>query len=93
MIVAMEYREYPAENVLGVSHEYNGPRHHHTGRPQVTSDPFMSHLLRHFRGPLINTSFNYHGMPIALGMDSIIKNHTMQLKRNSNIHTVVIQNA
>lgn len=92
MIVAMEYKEYPAENVLGVSHEYHGPRHHHTGRPQVTDDPFMEHILRQVGGPLINTSFNYHGMPIALGMDSIIDNHMMQLKRNSNIHTVVIQN-
>lgn len=95
MIVAMEYKEYPIESMLGAAHEYQRPYHHHTGRPQVVSDSdtFMQIVLKHVGQPLINTSFNYHGYPIALGMESIIANHMMQHQKDKSFHTVVIQNA
>lgn len=95
MIIAMEYMEYPEDSYKGVTHEYQRPYHHHTGRPQVIphDDLFMTHVLHANGGMLINTSFNFHGHPIAFDMESIIKNHMMQLALNPNIHTVVIKNA
>lgn len=94
MIVAMEYVEHPGDELRGVAHEYQVPYHHHTGRPQVVPDTdwLMSRLLTRMDRPLINTSFNYHGMPIALGMDSVIKNHMMQYQRDPSTLTLVITN-
>lgn len=94
MIIAMEYLEHPEESYRGVTHEYLRPYHHHTGRPQVIrhDDLFMTHVLHANGGMLINTSFNFHGKPIAFDMESIIDNHMMQLARNPFIHTVVIKN-
>ena len=93
MIVGMEYKEYPLDQQLGIAHEYNVPHHHHTGRPQVvrTNDDLMQNLL-HRVGPLINTSFNFHGHPIPLGMSSIVDNHMMQYRRDPSIKTIVVQN-
>jgi len=94
MICAMEYHEHPWPEMLGIAHEYQEPYRHHTGRPQVlnTSDVFMTKLLEDFGHPLINTSFNFHGQPIALGMDSIINNHVMQYRCDQSFTTVVIKN-
>lgn len=94
MICAMEYKEHPWQDQMGIAHEYQHPYHHHTGRPQVVGndDPFMLQLLNVIGHPLINTSFNYHGQPIALDMESIIKNHMMQHQRDPQFTTVVIQN-
>lgn len=93
MIVAMEYAEYPLEEYMGIAHGYNWPYRHHTGRPQVIGqgDALMSALLHEFGGALINTSFNYHGRPIALGMDSIVSNHLMMMDRESDVVTTVIR--
>jgi carbamoyltransferase len=95
MIIAMEYMEYLEESYKGVTHEYQRPHHHHTGRPQVIphDDLFMTHVLHAHGGMLINTSFNFHGQPIAFDMESIIRNHMMQLALNPLIQTVVIKNA
>ena len=94
MIMGMEYKEYPLEKQLGIAHEYNIPHHHHTGRPQVVppNDSLMLNLLNE-HGPLINTSFNFHGQPIALGMSRVVENHMMQHKRDESFKTVVISNA
>ena len=94
MIVAMEYAEHPLEDTLGVAHEYFYPHHHHTGRPQVIdrTDTVMNVVLKSYGGMLINTSFNFHGKPIAFDMETIIKNHIEEYSRNSNITTVVIAN-
>lgn len=95
MICAMEYQEYPEDHLLGIAHEYQYPYHHHTGRPQVVGaeDPFMLQLLNSVGHPLINTSFNFHGQPIALDMESIVRNHMLQYQRDPSFTTVVIQNA
>lgn len=94
MIVAMEYVTAPPDRLMGVAHEYRWPYSHCTGRPQVIdrNDHFMNALLGEFGGVLINTSFNYHGQPIALGVDSIVKNHMMMLEREPDIHTCIIRN-
>jgi predicted NodU family carbamoyl transferase len=94
MIMAMEMKEHPLDNMLGCTHEYHRPTKHHTCRPQVVgpSDGVMTKMLSAFGHPLINTSFNYHGMPIAFDMPSIIQNHNMQHQRDNDFHTVVIQN-
>jgi carbamoyltransferase len=94
MVIAMEYAEYPYDWYSGVAHSYTNPYRHHTGRPQVVdrSDTFMDALLDEFGGVLINTSFNYHGRPIALGMDSVVSNHMAEHQHNSSITTAVISN-
>lgn len=94
MIVAMEYQEAPQDHELGAAHPYHWPYAHHTGRPQVIhrDDKLMSTILAAHGGMLINTSFNYHGKPIAWGMESIISNHMMQQQRDPSIKTVVITN-
>lgn len=60
-----------------------GGAHHYpltdewTCRPQVTDDMFMVSLLKDF-GPLINTSFNYHGTPIVFDQKQIEYSHNME---------------
>lgn len=95
MICALQYSEHPWDHQLGTAHEYWHPYHHHTGRPQVigADDRFMLQLLTSIGHPLINTSFNVHGQPIALGMEQIVKNHVLQHQRDPSFTTVVIKNA
>lgn len=95
MIVAMELAEHPLSEHMGVVHEYNHPHKYHTCRPQVASgsDALMQSLLRDHGGVLINTSFNFHGKPIAFDMPSIVENHMLQNRRDADFHTVVVTNA
>lgn len=94
MVCALEYKTMPSEALSGIAHRYNNPRLHYTGRPQVIryNDTFMNVVLKFWGAPLINTSFNYHGKPIAYDMKSVIDNHMLQLQRDPNITTVVIKN-
>lgn len=92
MIMAMNYRtEELALLVEGAAHKYMVPYLQYTGRPQVVGDDdiLMAALLKVY-GPLINTSFNYHGKPIAFDTQAIVENHRAQRARNENIQTVVI---
>lgn len=93
MIVAMEYEHQPS-GMEGIAHRYWWPAEYFTGRPQVVkhTDNFMTEVLLAFNHPLINTSFNFHGKPIAMGMESIIDNHMMQYRRDNSFQTVVIKN-
>lgn len=51
-----------------------------TCRPQLVDDhPIYSRLCKEF-GPLINTSFNYHGVPIVFNEQQIIHSHNAQAK-------------
>jgi predicted NodU family carbamoyl transferase len=94
MITAMEFKDPPGRDMLGITHGYMWPYRHFTGRPQVVSntDALMTQILNAVGHPLINTSFNFHGKPIPLGMDRVIENHMMQLRRNPKFFTVVIKN-
>lgn len=92
MILAMEYR-HPPLKMLGAAHEYLYPFHgHYTGRPQVINDSNLDPLVDVLNsvGPLINTSFNYHGKPIAFDMSSVIENHQLQRANNDKFHTLVV---
>jgi predicted NodU family carbamoyl transferase len=84
-------REINSHLAPGASHYYplTGKS---TCRPQIVSesDVLMNSLLDEF-GPLINTSFNYHGVPIAFEADSIEYSHDKQ-NGAGNITTVVINN-
>jgi carbamoyltransferase len=93
MVIALEHQEYPDESIAGVTHKYLAPYVHHTSRPQVTSDPWVIGVLQAFDGILINTSFNYHGRPIAFDTQSVVENHHQQLVRDPSTTTVVITNA
>lgn len=96
MIVAMEYKDHPTDVLRGVAHMYMQPDGsvYYTGRPQVVDqrDPFMMMLLGHFGHPLINTSFNFHGQPIAFESEHVIKNHMMERQRDPSFETIVITN-
>lgn len=94
MVCALEYKSPPMESMEGVAHTYEWPYKHSTGRPQTIHqyDAFLGDVFEYTPAPLINTSFNYHGMPIALGMESIINNHMMQYQRDNSFSTVVIKN-
>ena len=93
MILALEYHEKIADLYPGAAHRYKFPFYSHsTGRPQVIgeilNDPVVDVLLT--KGPLINTSFNYHGKPIAFDMPSVIENHQLQRVNNPNFNTLVV---
>jgi len=93
MICALEHRETPPENFRGAAHQYKYPFHlHFTGRPQVLNNSFTDPLINVLEkiGPLINTSFNYHGKPIAFDMPSIIENHQLQRTSNNKFNTLVV---
>lgn len=94
MITALEYKDTVPEHLRGIAHAYKHPFQHETGRPQVIDDTdmFLRRIIQHFNSPLINTSFNFHGQPIAFDMPSVIHNHRLQRQRDPQIQTVVIHN-
>lgn len=75
MIVTRTYRRGVAETMQGAAHLY--PDGQYTGRPQITEDPMMLGLLD-AHGPLVNTSFNFHGVPIVRSPEQILDTHTKQ---------------
>jgi len=76
MITTRAYKPGMAEQVLGAAHFY--PEENvYTGRPQITADPMMVALLNEY-GPLVNTSFNFHGVPIVRSPDQILRTHMAQ---------------
>ena len=50
-----------------------------TCRPQIVEDTIYNSLCHAF-GPLINTSFNYHGVPIVFNAEQIVRSHNAQCK-------------
>jgi predicted NodU family carbamoyl transferase len=78
MIMARSYcNGYP--HMLGDGFHYYPLTGDYTCRPQVTEDPLIVKLLNEF-GPLINTSFNYHGMPIVRSTQDILYSHQQERK-------------
>lgn len=76
MIVTRTYRPGMEERVFGAAHYYPD-RQVYTGRPQITADPMMVALLEK-HGPLVNTSFNFHGVPIVMSLEQILDTHVRQ---------------
>jgi carbamoyltransferase len=61
----------------------------YTCRPQTTKDPLMMELLEEL-GPLINTSFNVHGVPIVFTQAQIEASHIYENQR-SQITTILME--
>lgn len=91
MIITREYRPDMESGVQGAAHHY--PLENvYTGRPQITADPMMVALLEE-HGPLVNTSFNFHGVPIVRSPEQIIATHVAQLNEAPDLDptTIVIR--
>ena len=97
MIITRDYKD----NVD--SDFYDGIMHNYpflglsTGRPQIINeqdDSDMYSLLSVFGGVLINTSFNYHGVPIVFDKESIEYTHQKQQEKAPlmGFKTIVIRN-
>lgn len=91
MILTRNYkhRDY-AMQMLGAAHYYPD-RDVYTARPQISDDKILGILLDEY-GPLVNTSFNYHGYPIVHTTEDIIQSHKLQNQAVSDldIKTIVI---
>ena len=89
MVVTRDVKPHYVDSIKGGSHFYK-LQSRHTCRPQIVSagDVVMQELLN-AHGPLINTSFNYHGVPIAFDKETIEYSHGMQ-RKFSNIKTIVV---
>lgn len=90
MVVTRNVKHEYIDKMRGGSHEYKLTSRH-TCRPQIVSDndSLMAPLLNTF-GPLINTSFNYHGVPIAFDAETVEYSHAMQ-RKFSDIKTIVVK--
>ena len=90
MIVTRDVKLSAMDKLQGASHFYK-LKSKATCRPQIIgeNDLFMTTLLNEF-GPLINTSFNYHGVPIAFDKETIEYSHNMQ-NQVAPITTIVIK--
>lgn len=89
MVVTRNVKPEYSDILEGASHYYKHEERR-TCRPQIINknDRFMNPLIENF-GPLINTSFNYHGVPIAYNADAVIYSHNKQ-RENSDIVTIVV---
>jgi predicted NodU family carbamoyl transferase len=73
MIMARKFKDGQHLHVQGGAHYY--PLiDEYTCRPQITNDPMMCRLLAE-HGPLINTSWNYHGVPIVNTTEQVQYTH------------------
>lgn len=76
MVCTRDYRDGREIGMMGAAHKYPLGSVY-SARPQVTADPMVVSLLHEF-GPLINTSFNYHGVPIVCTAEQIRHSHSME---------------
>lgn len=95
MVVASKIREslISAHDIMGAAHQYVKGWHsgtYKTCRPQIIYPPHpIFEIVKAGGVPLINTSFNYHGVPIVYSEADIIKSHKAQNK-NGTIKTFVL---
>jgi predicted NodU family carbamoyl transferase len=87
MIITRKFKQGKHGNYLGGAHYYPFTDEY-TCRPQITDDPFMVKLLDEF-GPLINTSFNYHGQPIVYDQAQITYAHEKENETHK-ISTIIV---
>lgn len=63
-----------------------------TCRPQIVDDSIYASFCQAF-GPLINTSFNYHGVPMVYNAEQIVRSHNAQCDNapeNFTVTTIVL---
>lgn len=88
MIVARTYGRGKGEEVLGAAHFYPEEKVY-TGRPQITADPLMVNLLNE-HGPLVNTSYNFHGVPIVRSPEQILDTHVKQCETAPDLEPITV---
>ena len=76
MVSTVDVSKEAADLFPGGVHRYKDVA---TCRPQIVDDSFYASLCHAF-GPLINTSFNYHGVPIVFNAEQIVRSHNAQCK-------------
>jgi len=89
MIMARKFRTGYQVGREGGAHYYP-LSNSYTCRPQVTTDPLMVRLLDEF-GPLINTSWNYHGVPIVRSTEDVMYTHKKESEKSESEFTTVIE--
>lgn len=91
MIVTRDYNDGFGATLDGASHFYESEGIY-TGRPQITTDHDILAITEETSDVLVNTSFNYHGVPIVFGEKEILYTHLMQRQRRpaDDIKTVVV---
>lgn len=80
MIITRDYKPDHGEVNRAAAH-LDADRNVYTGRPQMACEPGMVNLVSSAGGILVNTSYNYHGVPIVRGWDQILHTHNSQLER------------
>jgi predicted NodU family carbamoyl transferase len=81
MICTRDVQPPMVEFIRGACHKYPNSNVY-TARPQIVNDGhFMYRVLKAFDRPLINTSYNYHGVPIVFTSSQIMHTHAMQTAR------------
>jgi predicted NodU family carbamoyl transferase len=81
MICTREYKPGAEIGMMGAAHRF--PRQNkYSARPQICRDPRMVEILEEY-GPLINTSFNFHGVPIPFSDEQVRYSHVMERARSA----------
>lgn len=76
MVTTVDVTDEAIIDFPGGIHQYKDGA---TCRPQIVKGSIFASLCHAF-GPLINTSFNYHGVPIVFDAEQIVRSHKAQLK-------------
>jgi len=92
MVCTRTVRAEMVHNILGGVH-MDPHQSYATARVQVTSDHLLCSILDELDTPLINTSFNEHGMPICFTEEDVIRCHEFQRKNDEldRIHTIIVR--
>ena len=91
MITSHDIEKADAMRISGACNHYldaEGLIYKSTCRPQIVSDNVFHNLCNKL-GPLINTSFNYHGVPIVYTTAQIIDSHDKQNAKDI-INTIIM---
>ena len=74
MVSTVDVNDEAIKDFPGGIHQYKDKA---TCRPQIVENSIYASLCQAF-GPLINTSFNYHGVPIVYNAEQIVRSHNAQ---------------
>lgn len=86
MVSTVDVHDDYIQGIKGAVHSYSNVS---TCRPQIVdNNPFYKALCSKL-GPLINTSFNYHGVPIVFDSKQIIHSHQCQQKNAAGKYNVI----